>query len=47
MFPASYTEINVVVGRLFSEAHSLLGDQIIGEYLHGSLAYRESPSAPG
>ena len=38
-FPSPYPEVNAVLERLLSEVQEILGNQFIGLYLYGSLAY--------
>ena len=38
-FPTPYPEVNVVLNALLPEVQAILGDQFIGMYLYGSLAY--------
>ena len=38
-YPTPYPEVNVVLNVLIPDVQAILGDQFIGMYLHGSLAY--------
>jgi predicted nucleotidyltransferase len=36
--PTPYPDVNEILSLLFSRAQEVLGDQLLGMYLHGSLA---------
>ena len=36
--PTSYTDVNTILQRLLKNAQTILGDHLIGLYIHGSLA---------
>ncbi|HRO24034.1 MAG TPA: hypothetical protein PLR07_07060, partial [Promineifilum sp.] len=37
--PAAYAEINSLLNNLLKDAQAILGDQLIGFYIDGSLAF--------
>ncbi|MFH1523651.1 MAG: aminoglycoside adenylyltransferase domain-containing protein [Chloroflexota bacterium] len=37
--PTPYTEVNAILNVLLPDVQEILGDQFVGLYLHGSLAY--------
>src|SRR5260370_12734072 len=36
--PTSYSEVNTVLGLLLSEVRALVGEELLGMYLYGSLS---------
>ena len=41
MQPTPYDHVNVLLERLFAHMQAILGDKLIGLYLHGSLVTGE------